>query len=49
MDPAATRGLPGAEANGNGRKGILHEASATEHAAVPDAELDGLGFDEAQW
>ena len=31
--------------NGNGRKGILHEASATEHAAVPAAELDGLGFD----
>jgi phosphoadenosine phosphosulfate reductase len=33
------------QANGNGRKGILHEASATEHVAVPDAQLDGLGFD----
>jgi 3'-phosphoadenosine 5'-phosphosulfate sulfotransferase (PAPS reductase)/FAD synthetase len=31
--------------SGNGRKGILHEASATEHAAVPAAELNGLGFD----
>jgi phosphoadenosine phosphosulfate reductase len=31
--------------SGHGRKGVLHEASATEHAAVPDAELDGLGFD----
>jgi phosphoadenosine phosphosulfate reductase len=31
--------------SGNGRRGILHEASATEHAAVPAAELDGLGFD----
>ncbi|HET9119142.1 MAG TPA: phosphoadenosine phosphosulfate reductase family protein, partial [Solirubrobacterales bacterium] len=32
-------------ANGNGRKGILHDAVATEHAAVPDAQLEGLGFD----
>ena len=29
----------------NGRQGILHEASATEHATVPAAELDVLGFD----
>ena len=31
--------------SGHGRNGVLHEASAIEHAAVPDAELDGLGFD----
>ena len=43
MEPAATEGAD-REVNGNGRKGILHEASATEHAAVP-RELDGLGFD----
>ena len=29
----------------NGRRGILHEASATEHAAIPAYELDTLGFD----
>src|SRR4051795_3406314 len=50
MEPTTTQGLPGTAngngaAIGNGRKGILHEASATEHAAVPAAELNGLGFD----
>jgi len=52
MEPTTTEGLPGAAVNGNGaapngngRQGILHEASATEHATVPAAELDGLGFD----
>src|SRR3954464_4812742 len=45
MEPTTTQGISGATVNGNGRKGILHEASATEHAAVPAAELDGLGFD----
>ncbi len=34
--------------SGNGRKGILHESAATEHAAVPAAELNGLGFDPAE-
>ena len=46
MEPTTTQGIAAApRSNGNGRKGILHEASATEHAAVPAAELDGLGFD----
>jgi phosphoadenosine phosphosulfate reductase len=46
VEPTATqRRQPGAETNGNGRKGILHEASATEHAAVPTAELEALSFD----
>ena len=51
MEPTATQPAVGhengngASANGNGRKGILHEASATEHAAVPEAQLEGLGFD----
>jgi len=40
--PGTTRNGNG---NGNGRKGILHEASATEHAALPTADLDSLGFD----
>jgi phosphoadenosine phosphosulfate reductase len=35
-------------ANGNGRRGILHEAAATEHATLPSPELDGLGFDPAK-
>ena len=49
---ATTEGLPGAAVNGNGaapngngRQGILHEASATAHATAPAADLDGLGFD----
>ena len=41
VEPTATQRA----VNGNGRKGILHEASATEHAAVPEAQLEGLGFD----
>jgi len=52
VEPTTTEQIPGgapaangAAANGNGRKGILHEASATEHVAVPAAQLDGLGFD----
>ena len=40
-----SRSAPPRAPSGQGRKGVLHEASATEHAAVPDAELDGLGFD----
>ena len=44
MELSATQ-LPGTTTNGNGRQGILHEAPATQHAAVPEAELDGLGFD----
>jgi phosphoadenosine phosphosulfate reductase len=40
-----SRSAPPHAPSGQGRKGVLHEASATEHAAVPDAELDGLGFD----
>src|SRR3954453_15655795 len=48
MEPTTTQGLPGTAngngaAIGNGRKGILHEASPTEHAAVPAAELNALG------
>ena len=44
VEPAAAQ--PAVDrVNGNGRKGILHEAAATEHAAVPEAQLDGLGFD----
>ncbi|HEY6654813.1 MAG TPA: hypothetical protein VI028_11865, partial [Solirubrobacterales bacterium] len=45
MESTTTQGIPDTTVNGNGRKGILHEASATEHAAVPEAQLDGLGFD----
>jgi phosphoadenosine phosphosulfate reductase len=52
MEPTATQrtgtaGQNGTDpaANGNGRKGILHDSAVTEHAAVPAAELDGLGFD----
>ena len=48
MELSATQ-LPGTtrngNGNGNGRKGILHEASATEHAALPTVDLDSLGFD----
>src|SRR3954464_4341179 len=46
MELSATQ-LPGTTKNGggNGRKGILHEAAATEHAPVPAAELPSLGFD----
>src|SRR3954464_5654831 len=50
MESTTTQGLPGTAngngaALGNGRKGILHEASATGPAGVPAAELNGLGFD----
>jgi phosphoadenosine phosphosulfate reductase len=51
VEPTATEKLRGtangngAAADGNGRKGILHEAAATEHAAVPGPELERLGFD----
>jgi len=55
MEPTATQraGAAGADgtdpgANGNGRRGILHEAVATEHATLPGPELDGLGFDPAE-
>ena len=46
MEPTATQpAVEDANRNGNGRKGVLHEAAATEHAAVPEAQLEGLGFD----
>jgi phosphoadenosine phosphosulfate reductase len=45
MEPSTTRGLPGTEANGNGRRGVLHESSATLPGSVPTAELDTLSFD----
>ena len=55
MEPTATQGPPGTEAGGHGRKGILHEASATlpDRTMAPPtnngggstAELDSLGFD----
>jgi phosphoadenosine phosphosulfate reductase len=41
MEPTATQPA----VNGNGRRGVLHEAAATEHVGVPEAELEGLGFD----
>jgi phosphoadenosine phosphosulfate reductase len=45
MELSATQ-LPGTTTNGNGRRGVLHdEAPATEHAPVPTADLESLGFD----
>jgi phosphoadenosine phosphosulfate reductase len=44
MQSTATQAAQ-AETNGNLRQGVLHEASATEHAAVPTAELESLPFD----
>jgi phosphoadenosine phosphosulfate reductase len=55
MEPMSTQraGAAGADgtdpgANGNGRRGILHEAAATEHATLSGPELDELGFDPAE-
>src|SRR5512144_3215273 len=55
MESTATHRPPGTEANGNGRKGALHEASATlpDRTMAPPTntgggstvELEGLGFD----
>src|SRR5512143_1314491 len=55
MESTATHRPPGTEANGNGRKGVLHEASATlpDRTMAPPmntgggstVELEGLGFD----
>jgi phosphoadenosine phosphosulfate reductase len=51
VELSATQQVPsrangnGAAPSGNGRKGVLHEAAATEHGAVPGPVLDGLGFD----
>lgn len=55
MESTATHRPPGTEANGNGRKGVLYEASATlpDRTMAPPTntgggstvELEGLGFD----
>src|SRR5436853_4548344 len=43
MEPTTTQAPP--STNGNGRKGVLHEAASNGNGAVATPEVEGLGFD----